>query len=110
MALNEKYTWADFLRRNPDKKELKRTTPQGKKAFEAAFKAHIKEYLKSQLESLAANQTKATKARDELVVRLKAVKTTAARRKFQLRVGQKDHAMAAIAKQIERTKQLQKRA
>jgi arsenate reductase-like glutaredoxin family protein len=109
MAFNEKYTWADFLRENPDKKGLKRTTAEGKKAFESAFKGHIKGYIKDRVANLEKRHAKTTQIRDELVTRLKALKTPRLAKRMQERVGQKDHAMAVIAKQIERTKDASKR-
>ncbi len=108
MALNQKYTWTDFLHNHPEKKELKRTSPEGKKAFETAYKGAIKEYLKTRLTLLQKQQVKATKNRDELVVRLKAMKKINLAKRFQLRVGQKDHAISVITQQIERTKEIQK--
>lgn len=108
MALNQKYTWADFLRQNPEKKELKRTSAEGKKAFETAYKGFIKEYLKTRVASLQKQQQTATASRDELVTRLKATKKANVAKRFQVRVGQKDHAIAVIGQQIERTKEVQK--
>lgn len=108
MALNQKYTWADFLQEHPEKKDVKRTSTEGKKAFEQAYKARVKDYLKERLERLNKQHAGATKARDELVGRLKATKAAVVAKRLQLRVGQKDHAMAAIVQQIERTKAVQK--
>lgn len=108
MALNEKYTWKDFLKENPDQKGLKRTSAEGKKAFEAASKKFLKEYLKNRLAKITRQQATATAIRDALVVRLKATKKAPLAKKMQLRVGQKDRAIAMFAKQIERTKEVQK--
>ena len=38
MSVNQKYTWHDFLKEHPEHKEksTKRTSPEGKKAFESA--------------------------------------------------------------------------
>lgn len=108
MALNQKYSWADFLHDHPDEKGLKRTSPEGKKAFESAYKAYLKEYLKRRLGRLQQQQKVATDVRNELVAMLKETKLPRVARRVQLRVGQKDHAVAVIAKQIERTKEVQK--
>lgn len=108
MALNEKYTWGDFLREHPEKKGLKRTSPDGKKAFETAYKAFVKEYIKTRLGRLEKQQQRATKSRDELVVRQKAIKKAALAKRFQVRVGQKDHAIAVIGQQIASTREIQK--
>lgn len=108
MALNEKYTWGDFLREHPQKKDLKRTSAEGKKTFETAYKAFVKEFLKTRLTRLQKQQKKATECRDELVGRLKGIKKASLAKRFQSRVGQKDHALAVIGQQIENTKAIQK--
>ncbi len=108
MALNEKYTWADFLREHPGKKDVKRTSPEGKKAFEQAYKAFVKKYLTTQLERLERQQQRATEVRNDLVTRLKATEKHVIAKRLQARVGQKDHAVAIIAKQIDRARDLQK--
>lgn len=61
MSLNQKYTWKDFLREHPEHKEkkTKRTSSEGKKAFEAAFKAYIKKYLAAQVERFGKQIAKA---------------------------------------------------
>lgn len=108
MALNQKYTWADFLKENPGK-QFKRTSAEGKKAFEAAFNANIKAYLKDRTTKLEKAQKKATAKRDATVAVLKATKRPAKAKIVQARVGQKDHAIAAFAKTIARTKEVAKR-
>ncbi len=49
MSLNQKYTWHDFLKDNPDLKKsgIKRTSKEGTKAFESAYNKRVKEVLKS---------------------------------------------------------------
>ncbi|MBI4237272.1 MAG: hypothetical protein HY696_02490 [Deltaproteobacteria bacterium] len=108
MAIHDKYTWADFLKANPDKKGVKRTSPEGAKAFQQAYKAFIQTYLKQRLDRLGRQQTKTTGVRDALVGKLKATKKAAVARRIQTRVGQKDHALVVITKTIGRTKELQK--
>ncbi len=110
MALNQKYTWANFLKANPDlkAKKIKRTSDEGKKAFEAAFKKHIKEYLKN----LVAHQEKAIKTiiakRDALVKKQKVTKKPAKARILQTKVGRRDAAIYSTQKAIERSKSAQK--
>ncbi len=68
MSLNKKYTWADFLKANPEHKtkKTKRTSKEGQKAFEAACKLHNKEYLKGRLEMIDKEQERAKKNRSKL--------------------------------------------
>lgn len=58
MSLNKKYTWARFLKDHPEHKEkkTKRTSKEGQKAFDAAFKQHAKEYLKERLAKIEKEQ------------------------------------------------------
>lgn len=75
MSLAHKYTWGDFLKAHPEakKKELKRTSAEGKKAFEAAFKEFAKTYLKEKQDQIKKDSDRATKSKKELVQKLKAV-------------------------------------
>ena len=81
MAIKDKFTWADFLKANPDAKEkkLKRTSSEGQKAFEKAYKDFAKNYLKGREEKLAAETDKAGKRKAKFVDQLKALK---GRRKY----------------------------
>lgn len=76
MSLNQKYTWKDFLRDHPEHKEkkTKRTSKEGQKAFEAAYKNHAKEFLKSRLAGIDAEKAMAEKSRKELAKELKETK------------------------------------
>ena len=74
MSLNQKYTWTDFLKENPEKKELKRTSSEGKKAFESAFKTKMKQYLTKRTEQVKVSQKKATEKRDSLIEKVKSFK------------------------------------
>lgn len=113
MSLAQKYTWHDFLREHPDFKEkkTKRTSAEGKKAFDAAFKVFAKKYLAERSEQLTKEVARATKRRDDLVLKLKelrkAKKHTKAKRQ-QEKVGRADHAVAGIAKLQEKAKERQK--
>ena len=64
MSLNRKYTWADFLKEHPEykTKKIKRTSKEGQKAFDAAYKQHIKEYLKDRLVRIEKEQKRASKS------------------------------------------------
>ena len=63
MSLAHKFTWGDFLKKNPElkKKKLKRTSPEGDKAFQAAFKDFSKVFLKEREDRLKKVKTVATK-------------------------------------------------
>lgn len=113
MSLNQKYTWKDFLKEHPElrEKKIKRTSSEGKKAFDAACKAFLKKYLAGRMEKLSKDIARSTKRRDEVVVKLrelskakKTVKAKAVRKK----VGRHDAAIARLAKQQEKTKAQQK--
>lgn len=64
MSLNRKYTWADFLKEHPEYKEkkIKRTSKEGGKAFDAAFKQRMKDYLKDRLTKIDKEKERATDA------------------------------------------------
>ena len=113
MALNQKYTWADFLKAHPEHKEkqLKRTSDEGKKLFEAAFKKHIASYLKDRTQKIEKQAKRATTERDALVKKLKEINKGKNWPKVQIaqkKVGKKDAHLARLKKQDERVKLLQK--
>lgn len=110
MSLNQKYTWGDFLRENPDfkGKRIKRTSPEGKKAFEAAYKAKIKDILKDRLAWIAKDEARATGQRDKLVADMKEAKRVSRRRKVQLKIGAKDKHISRLGRMTERARQVQK--
>ena len=117
MALREKFTWNDFLRQTPELKKLtgdqrpKRTSAEWQKKFEDARKTALKKHLDNQIGKLERQQAKATAVRNELVAKQKTAsqaKKAVVAKRVQVRVGQKDHAIAVLAKQIQSTKQLQK--
>lgn len=113
MSLNQKYTWAQFLKDHPEMKakKVKRTSPEGTKAFEAAFKKYIKDYLKareakleSQKKRAAAAKSELTKKQKNLVKQKKWPKATS----LQEQIGRKDAWLGRLSKQAERLKLLQK--
>jgi len=114
MALNQKYTWADFLRDNPEHKEkkTKRTSAEGKKAFEAAYKKFIKEYLAERQKQLGKMEERAKARREKLQAKMKSfqqAKNFPRAKFYQAKVGKQDAALATITKQTERNKMLQKK-
>ncbi|MBI4212226.1 MAG: hypothetical protein HY540_06265 [Deltaproteobacteria bacterium] len=113
MSLNQHYTWKDFLKEHPEHKEkkLKRSSAEGSKAFEAAFKKYMKEYLKERMNGIERMTKKISAKRAELSAKQKDLVKTKKWPKIriaQARVGRKDAALARLAKQTERTKELQK--
>lgn len=110
MSINQKYTWADFLREHPETraKKLKRTSKEGKKAFEDAFKTRAKSYLKDLSSRLEREMARATERRTSIIASLKATKDGATAKVIQARVGRKDHAINAICHQVEGAKTLAK--
>jgi hypothetical protein len=113
MSLEQKYTWYDFLKEHPElrEKKIKRTSADGKKAFAAASKAFAKKYLAERAERLTRDIARATKLRDEYVVKLRELRKGKKHVKAKLvqeRVGRADHAIAQIGKLQEKTKERQK--
>lgn len=111
MALNQHYTWKNFLTEHPEfkTKKIKRTSEEGKKAFEAAYKKYIKEYLKTRLGSQEKGVKALTAKRDTLVKTLSAAKKSPAKaRALRVKVGTQEHALFRAQKTVERTKSLQK--
>ena len=111
MALNKKYTWGNFLKEHPEKKDLKRTSSEGKKAFETAFKAKMKEYLTARSERVKVLQKKANEKKKTLTERVKALQKEDNWPKakiYQHQVGRQDAWIARLSKQVDRIKFLQK--
>ena len=113
MSLNQKYTWKDFLKENPDfkKKEIKRTSSEATKAFEAAFKKHVKEYLKNRLEKIETQKTRSEKTKNALAQKRQKVtqkKDWSKVHTLDVSIGRQDAWTSRLNKQTERTKTLQK--
>jgi len=113
MSLNQKYTWQDFLKEHPAHKEkgTKRTSPEGKKAFESAYKSHIKKYLAGRTKEIDEEIKRAEKRRDERTTKLKdyqKAKQWPRARRQQEKVGKADAAVGRLKRQKDRTKLLQK--
>ncbi len=81
---------------------------EGKKAFEAAYKKHIKEYLKGRMDAQEKTLKSITTQRDALVAQQKATQKPAKVRILQTRIGNRDHAIYRTRKAIERSKSQQK--
>ncbi len=113
MALNQKYTWADFLKEHPDfkKKGVKRTSAEGKKAFESAYKTKIKVYLTERVEKVNKMKKSATdkkKALTEKVSAFRKAKDFSKAKTYQEKVGAQDAWLGRLDKQASRIKVLQK--
>jgi hypothetical protein len=110
MSLNQKYTWNDFLKENPELKEkqVKRTSPEGKKAFEAAYKAKVKDVLKERLVWIDKEVKRAGSKKSALVTDIKAKKTGVTKRVVQDKIGKAEKYLHRLEKMTKKTKQVQK--
>lgn len=113
MSLNQKYTWHDFLREHPEMKEkgVKRTSAEGKKAFEKAYKERIKQYLSERGERIDVDLARKAKRREEQNAKLKAAVQTKKKTRVKLAqrtLGRTDAAIARTQKMAERHKAVQK--
>ena len=75
MSLSHQFTWADFLKKNPEfkKKNVKRTSPEGEKVFKAAFKEFAKSFLKNREVKIKKEKERTAEQKTALVTRLKAL-------------------------------------
>lgn len=113
MSLNQKYTWNDFLKEHPDlkQKKIKRTSSEGKKAFNTAFKAKIKEHLSKRAETIEKLTKKATEKRNAIAAKVKEfrkAKDTLNADTYQVKAGRQDSWISRLDKQNSRIKTLQK--
>jgi hypothetical protein len=113
MSMKQKYTWHDFLRDNPEhrEKKTKRTSPEGKKAFEAAFKAYVKKYLDGQQERYDRQLAKATGRAKDLQTKVGGLcksKKFSKAKIAQRKAGRAAAAVAQIAKQKNRAQAARK--
>lgn len=114
MALKQKFTWGDFLKQNPEFKEkkMKRTSPDGEKAYQAAFKKFAKEHLKNREGWVKKEEERVTKAKGTLVKQLKAIdgkKWHLQSKKLNKEIGRFDAYLSKISKWHEASKQLTKK-
>ncbi|MFH1654973.1 MAG: hypothetical protein ABIE74_13110 [Pseudomonadota bacterium] len=110
MSLNQKYTWKDFLKDNPEhkKEDLKRTSKEGKKAFEAAFKVKVKEYLQDYQKKIEKQKGKIEQTRMTVIAKVQAFqkkKDWSKANFYQKKVGNHDSALASLTTQILRAKE-----
>lgn len=113
MSLNQKYTWHDLLKENPALKEknVKRTSPEGKKAFESAYKDFIKKYLAERSEKIEKLVEKAKGQRTILVAKtkeLRKAKRLSRVKDVDRRIGRLDAAIARHTRAKDRAKEKQK--
>ena len=108
MALAHKFTWGEFLKKNPEfkKKGTKRTAPEADKAFKAAFKDFAKGYLKNRQDDIKKEKDRVAKTKKELVTKLKAVDG----KKWQLKAKKLNQEIGRFDSYLARLEQEQKRA
>ena len=113
MSLNNKYTWHDFLKEHPEHREknTKRTSSEGKKAFESAYKVHLKKYLDNAIKKAERLIERSGKDRSDLEAKLKIVR--AGKNKIKIKrliaqIGRKNAAIARHSDMIGRIKGKQK--
>lgn len=105
MSLKQKYTWAQFKKEEGEKaKDLKRTSPEGMKAFKAAFAARTKRFVQNRMERLAKAQSKAQEQLTALQGTLKGLRSATRQKAVRKRISRKQHAMRDFSEQIERDK------
>lgn len=113
MSLAQHFTWGDFLKKHPEfkKKKIKRTSPEGEKAFKAAFKDFAKEFLKKREAKIKKEKERAAKEKTALIARLKAVdgkKWNLKAKVLNQRVGRLDSYLSKLETQQKKTTQLAK--
>lgn len=113
MSLNQKYTWQSFLKEHPEhrEKKTKRTSGDGKKAFEGAYKTFVKKYLSTRAEEMGREIDRAAKRREQHVLKLKKVRKTGKKihtRFIQEKISRAGRAVARLSKQQEKMKEKQK--
>ena len=92
MSLKQKYTWHDFKREKGKEAEgLKRTSPEGKKVFEAAKTAKLKEFLKKRTSDFEKEKQKVEKKLQGLKDSLKGLKAPLRKKTFTKRIVQSEH-------------------
>lgn len=114
MSIAQKFTWGDFLKQNPALKEkkVKRTSPEGEKAYQAAFKKFAKEHLKARDEGIKKETDRVNKTKKDLLGRLKKVdgnKWHLKAKTLNKKIGRFDAYLARLAHWQETSKQLAKK-
>lgn len=113
MSLAHQFTWGSFLKKNPEfkKKGLKRTSPEGEKAFKAAFKDFAKNALKERQEAIQKEKERVAKTKKDLVTKLKGVdgkKWHLKAKKLNKEIGRFDAYLAKLEKAQKKTTALAK--
>ena len=107
MSLNEKYTWKQFLKENPELKEkgIKRTSADGEKAFKSAYKTKVKGYLTEREKVIAKMLERAIEKKVQLTEKVKAFQQKKDWPKtniYQQKVGKQDAAINRWNKELKR--------
>ncbi|MBU4484758.1 hypothetical protein KKA47_05000 [bacterium] len=110
MSLNQKYTWTQFLKENPElkAKRIKRTSAEGVKAFETAYKAKVKDILKDRLTFIDREKKRATDSKTEIVKKMRGNKNAPKVKILQKKVGRMDNYLSRLDKATESNKKLSK--
>lgn len=108
MSLAHQFTWGNFLKKHPEfkKKKVKRTSPEGEKAFKAAFKDFAKSFLKDREAKIKKEKERTTKEKTDLVTKLKAVDG----RKWHLKAKTLNQKIGRLDAYLSRLENLQKKA
>lgn len=113
MSLNQKYTWKDFLKDNPvmQEKGIKRTSSEGEKAFKAAFKTKVKEYLSNKDQFIDKVIEKANGKRKAIIEKVKTIQKNKEWPKakfYQTKIGKQDAAISNLVNEKDRNSQKRK--
>ncbi len=103
MGLSQKYTWKQFVKDQGAKaKDLKRTSEEGAKAFEAALKEKTKAYVAKRIAAMEKQMTKAEKDIATFRGQLKGLKSAVRKTAVLKRISRRQHAMSNFKACIER--------
>lgn len=113
MSLNQKYTWHDFLKEHPEHKDkgTRRTSSEGKKAFDSAYKAFMKTYLSDRVGKVEKLVEKAQVKRGALQSKAKDLRKSGKAIKAKLvdkKIARTDSSIARQNRITDKTKSLQK--
>ncbi len=113
MALNQKYTWHDFLKEHPEmrEKKIKRNSNEAKKAFDSAFKKHIAGYLNTRIEKMDRLIARSTEKRNTLQTTAKETRQAGRKervKELDKQIAKTDIAIARHNRQQQRNNNLAK--
>lgn len=108
MSLAHKFSWQKFLKLHPEykKKKIKRTSPEGEKAFKTAFKEFAKNWLKERQEKIKKEKERVTKTKKGLLEKLKGVEG----KKWHLKAKNLNREIGRFDAYLSRLEQEQKRS